>query len=75
MRTLLVPSAQYWFNAAREQQTAGNHAHAILCMENALNHTENALAYVKDKVPGVKEELEKVQKSVDNSSKNGKVSA
>jgi hypothetical protein len=43
-RKHLVQSAAYWFDASRVQQQNGNHAHAILGMENAYNHVENALA-------------------------------
>jgi hypothetical protein len=61
MRTTLVPSAQYWFNAARAHQNAGRMPEALLAMEQALQHTESALAHVKGKVPGVKEEMERVE--------------
>lgn len=42
-RKLLVQTAGYWFKSAREAQDKGDMATALLCMENALNHTENAL--------------------------------
>jgi hypothetical protein len=43
-RACLVRTAQLWFDNARKAQDAGNMGEALLCMENAFNHTENALA-------------------------------
>jgi hypothetical protein len=69
MRTTIVPSAQYWFNAARVHQRAGRMSEALLAMEQVVQHTESALAHVMEKVPGVKEEMARVEnlgkKSVD----------
>jgi hypothetical protein len=42
-RKCAVPTAQGWFDSAREAQAAGKMGEALLFMENAFNHTENAL--------------------------------
>ncbi len=43
-RKTLVTTAQYWFEASRRNQNAGDMEMAVMGMENAFNHTENALA-------------------------------
>jgi hypothetical protein len=45
-RVCVVRTAQYWFDEAKRVQAAGDGFAALLCMENALNHTENALVAV-----------------------------
>lgn len=45
-RQHLVPSAAFWFKAARVHSAEGRHASAMLALEQAYNHVENALAAV-----------------------------
>lgn len=47
-RPHILPSAGYWFKGSRKAQDAGQHAEAVMCMENAYNHVENALAAARD---------------------------
>lgn len=62
-RKLLVQSAQYWFDRAREAKQL-NPATRLLCMENALNHTENALKTALDLLtPEAKKEWDKINRS------------
>lgn len=42
-RQTIVQTAQFWFDSARKAQQDGKMCEALLCMENAFNHTENAL--------------------------------
>lgn len=42
-RVFAVESAGFWHRSARLAQDRGDMREALLCMENAFNHTENAL--------------------------------
>ena len=41
--TFAVPTAGFWYTAARKYQAEGKMKEALMAMENAFNHTENAL--------------------------------
>lgn len=45
-RQCVVRTAQHWFDSARKAKEAGRMQEALMCMENAFNHTENALVTV-----------------------------
>jgi hypothetical protein len=58
-RVHTVPTAGGWFRAAREAQDKGDMGTALLCMENAYNHTENALAALLKACRGLPRETPK----------------
>lgn len=61
-RKHVVGTAGYWFNAARTAQNEGKMSMALLCMENAYNHTENALVAARDALQALKDAVEKYGK-------------
>lgn len=54
-RTFAIESAGYWFGEARRAQKEGRMSDALLCMENAFNHTENALAAERERCAKIAE--------------------
>ncbi len=66
MRKHLVPSAEYWFRAAKEPESTQtgqlSQSERVFAMEQAYNHVENALAYILEKSPEAKEIFDKVNK-------------
>jgi hypothetical protein len=56
-RHLLVDSADYWFQAARDIKNSMSER--LLYMENALNHTEGALAALQSERTDAKVEARK----------------
>lgn len=59
-RKCLVYTASYWFRQSRKAQDEGESARAIMCMEQAFNHTENALDVVQKENVKLRNKLGKI---------------